>query len=125
MIRWIGWDVELEREAFEKKMTFWNDDNSDGSIDSDEIEIRTELVEPLGKVPIDGGSRLFEYKKKTYKFDRYGLTYEGHAVCVEAYCVLLAAIENAYVVLHMDKDSEGEVKADHIDWSVAFNELTP
>ena len=122
MIRWIGWDVELDRK--ESKEEIANNSDSDGFGSEKEIDTKLVTVKPLGEEPRDGPSRKFKYRNKEYVFDRYGLTVDGHGICVDAYCVMLASIPNTYVVLHMDKDPGGKVQIDDIDWEEPFNELT-
>ena len=82
------------------------------------------VIEPIGRVPKDGSSRTFKYHGHSFKFDRYGLTKDGHAICLDAYCVLLASLPDTYVNLLQDRDELGTVQEDHIDWLEPFNELT-
>ena len=95
MIRWIGWDVELDRKEQEIALNLLFHDDSD-----DETAVKEVKVEPLDRIPKDGKSRHFTYKDHDYKFDRYGLTEDGEAICVDAYAVLLASQPNTYVILH-------------------------
>ena len=67
-----------------------------------------------------------------YKFDRYGLTCHGQAVCVEDYCISLSNQKSTHVFLFQDimnKNPEDGVEAvqqdpyKHVDWTKEFNEL--
>ena len=53
----------------------------------------------LDKVPCDGPSKPFMHDAYEYKFDRYGLTQHGQAVCVEDYCISLANQKSTHVFL--------------------------
>ena len=52
-------------------------------------KVRWESIE---KVPIDG--RLEERK-----FNRYGLTYQGQAICVDSYALDLTSAQSTHVLL--------------------------
>ena len=58
------------------------------------------------------------------KFDRYGLTKDGEAISVDAYCLSISKIPSTYVTLLQDRDDFGTVTDQNIDWSSPFNELT-
>ena len=70
--------------------------------------------------PIDGDSRTYKFRGSDYKFERYGLSVEGKAICVDEYCLMLAQSEFTHVVLIKDR---GWVKEKYIDWTEPFNEL--
>ena len=53
MIRWIGWDIDLNREKH-----------------------------PVKKVPIDGQSKSFMFNQSQYKFSHYGLTTTGDGLTI-------------------------------------------
>ena len=89
LIRWIGWDVELSRSDSEIK-------NS---------EDQTIQIKSLGeKKPVDGETEECLCLGQRVKFDRYGLTKDGKAVCVDAYCLSVAEIPQTYVILMQDRD---------------------
>ena len=104
MIRWIGWDVELERTEHDEEVIYWEDDDEDGEIEEEELKTKNVTIKPLDKVPIDGPSRSLKYETRAYKMDRYGLTKDGHAINVDSYCTLLTDIQDTYVTLHQDRD---------------------
>ena len=58
------------------------------------------------------------------KLDRYGLTKDGEAISVDAYCLSISKIPSTYVTLLQDRDDFGTVTDQNIDWSSPFNELT-
>ena len=89
LIRWIGWDVELSR--------------SDSEIKNSQDE--TIQIKSFGeKVPVDGKTEEIRCLGQRVKFDRYGLTKDGQAVCVDAYCLTVAEIPQTYVTLMQDRD---------------------
>ena len=51
------------------------------------------------------------------KFDRYGLSKDGEAICVDAYCLSISKIPFTYVTLLQDRDDYGIVMEENIDWS--------
>ena len=78
IVRWIGWDVELQRTVETKTVILEGEE---------QLEIK---IEKLGRLPKDGENREFLYRGKKYKFNRYGLTKYGEAICVDSYCLWLA-----------------------------------
>ena len=90
MVRWIGWDVELERTDHEEEVADWDnedDDEEDDEVDGDDIKTKKVQVNALGKEPIDGPSRSIMYNTLSFKLDHYGLTKDGQAISVDTYCV--------------------------------------
>ena len=104
IIRWIGWDIELDR----KERPFILD----------------------GGNPIDGESESFivndgrkESMMKFYKFDHYGLTTRGEPINVDEYCARMANYRNVHVFLFQNWDKFMLVETKDIDWSCKFHEL--
>ena len=92
IVRWIGWDVELERTHHSKNM----------KIEGDNKKEETVTVEPLvfpENHKEDRQSKKFMCNKKNYKFDRYGLDKDGKAISVDSYCLKLATNKSTYVIL--------------------------
>ena len=103
LVRWIGWDIELDRE---------------------ERSFREKEYKP-----IDGYSKSFNIKDGSkadlftfYKFDYYGLTKFGEPINLDSYCLRMANYRNVHVYLFQNWDKLNQIDADDIDWSCEFNE---
>jgi len=104
LVRWIGWDIELDREEREFSERDYN--------------------------PVDGNSKSFTRKGakgaeafKFYKFDHYGLTVQGEPLNLDSYCLRMANIDRVHVYLFQNWDKFNQVDVDDINWSCRFNEL--
>ena len=86
-IRWIGWDVERQQEK--------------------EKVVKTDQSDEEDWVPNE------DFLKTT--FNRYGLTKDREAVCVDMHCLQLASLDNTYVILHQDKDQDKTIRESEID----------
>ena len=64
-------------------------------------------IKPLDRKPVDGTTPSIYLDDKVYKFDRYGLLYDGSAISVDSYCLLLANQPSTRVLLFQDMDSLG------------------
>ena len=108
LVRWIGWDVELERT----QRPFLRD-APDGK-------------GKVPKLPVDGPSEPFHVGSnvfKRYKFGRYGLTCKGEAVNVDQYCLRLASYAKTHVYLFQNWDKFNQICDADLDWTKSFNEL--
>ena len=47
MIRWIGWDVELERAEHDEDVIYWESENENDTINTEDIKHKKVHVNPL------------------------------------------------------------------------------
>ena len=106
VIRWLGWDVELERADHVKEM----------KKEGDAKAVEKVHIEQIGRLPKDEdklgqkGSKKFTFHNRRYKFDRYALDKDGKAISLDSYCLKLAGHKSTYVILQQDMDPLGKVK---------------
>ena len=67
----------------------------------------------VAMVPIDGLPKPFLHEAHEYKFERYGLTSQGHGFGVEEHCLCLTKQKSTHVFLFQDLlDTDGEESAE-------------